>query len=212
MLRREYLSSAVNGLTKCRKDFAYHSERPFQLELPTQGSINMVKVLSFRFQHCFGLLTMLLVEGFSETGLFRHLSNHVFRSPVSSKMHQLSLPSFYWTCSKFILNLENAKKSSENIFRSLHNSIWKCCNKLPLSRREYLSSTVNGLKNSIKIFHITHRDFFNLNGLHMGYINMIKVLSFRFQQWFGPFSMLLVEGSSQTGLLKHLSEDVFRIP
>ena len=131
---------------------------------------------------------------------------------VSSKMHQLSVPYFYWKCSKFILNLENAKKSSENIFRFLHNSIWKCCNKLPLLRREYLSSTVNGLKNSIKIFHITHRDFFNLNGLHMGYINMIKVLSFRFQQWFGPFSMLLVEGSSQTGLLKHLSEDVFRIP
>ena len=123
----------------------------------------MVKVLSFRFQHCFGLLTMLLVEGFSETGLFRHLSNHVFRSPVSSKMHQLSLPSFYWTCSKFILNLENAKKSSENIFRSLHNSIWKCCNKLPLLRREYLSSAVNGLTNSPKILHITQRDFFNLN-------------------------------------------------
>ena len=41
----------------------------------------MVKVLSFRFQQSFGQFTMLLVEGSSETGVFRHLSNHVFRSP-----------------------------------------------------------------------------------------------------------------------------------
>ena len=38
----------------------------------------MVKVLSFRFQQCFGPITMFLVKGSSETGLFRHLSNHVF--------------------------------------------------------------------------------------------------------------------------------------
>ena len=38
----------------------------------------MVKALSFRFQKCFGPFTMLLVEGSSETGLFRSLSNHVF--------------------------------------------------------------------------------------------------------------------------------------
>ena len=40
----------------------------------------MVKVLLFSFQQCFGPFTMLLVEGSSETELFRHLSNHVFRS------------------------------------------------------------------------------------------------------------------------------------
>ena len=38
----------------------------------------MVKVLSFRFQHCFDRYTILLVKGTSETGLFRHLSNHFF--------------------------------------------------------------------------------------------------------------------------------------
>ena len=35
-----------------------------------------------------------------------------------------------------------------------------------LLQREYLSSAVNVLKNSPKIFHITKRDFFQLNRLH----------------------------------------------
>ena len=33
-------------------------------------------------------------------------------------------------------------------------------------RREYLSLAVNGLINSLKIFHITNRDFFYLNCIH----------------------------------------------
>ena len=41
---------------------------------------------------------------------------------------------------------------------------------------------------------------------------MVKVLSFRFQQSFGPFTMLLVKGSSETELLRHLSNHVFRSP
>ena len=36
----------------------------------------MVKVLPFRFQRCFGLISVLLVKGFSKTGLLRHLTNH----------------------------------------------------------------------------------------------------------------------------------------
>ena len=63
------------------EEFAYHSEKFFQPELPSQGSINMVKVLSFRFQQCFGPFTMLLVERSFETRLFRKLSNTVFPSP-----------------------------------------------------------------------------------------------------------------------------------
>ena len=39
----------------------------------------MVNVLSFSFEQCFGPFTILLLEGSSETGLFRDLSNHVFR-------------------------------------------------------------------------------------------------------------------------------------
>ena len=67
------------------EDFAYHSESLFKPELPSQGSINMVKVLSASFEQCFGPFTMLLVEASSETGLFRHFSNYVFRSPLVQK-------------------------------------------------------------------------------------------------------------------------------
>ena len=39
----------------------------------------MVKLVPFQFQQCFGLVTMLLFKGSSQMGLFRYLSNHVFR-------------------------------------------------------------------------------------------------------------------------------------
>ena len=45
------------------------------------------------------------------------------------------------------------------------NSIWNGCVKLSLLRREYLSSVVNGLTNSIKILHSTKIDFFAFNYL-----------------------------------------------
>ena len=45
----------------------------------------MLKVLSFRFHQSFGPFTMLLVEITSETGLFKHLYSHVFRSPELKK-------------------------------------------------------------------------------------------------------------------------------
>ena len=41
----------------------------------------------------------------------------------------------------------------------------KFCNKLPLLRREYLSSGVNEIANTPKILHITQRDFLNPNCL-----------------------------------------------
>ena len=43
-----------------------------------QRSMNLIKVLQFRLQLCFGKFTMLLGEESSQAGLFRHLSNHVF--------------------------------------------------------------------------------------------------------------------------------------
>ena len=93
------------------------------------------------------------------------------------------------------------KKKSEKFFRFWDNCIWKCCNKLPLLRKEYLSSLVNLLTNSSKILHLTKSDFFRLHCLHSD--QYVKVLSFRFQQSFGGFTILLVEGSSETWLLSH---------
>ena len=39
--------------------------------------MNMIKVLLCRFQQCLGTFTILLVKATSETGLFRHSSDHV---------------------------------------------------------------------------------------------------------------------------------------
>ena len=47
-------------INKDSQDFAYNPMRLYQPELPFYGSINMVKELSFRFQHCFGPFYMLL--------------------------------------------------------------------------------------------------------------------------------------------------------
>ena len=123
-------------------------------------------MLLLRFQQCLGLFTMLLVEGSSETGPFIQLSNHVFRSPLfRSPLHQL------WG-SSFLLNIENLieisrmkKKSWGKKFYCWDKCIWIGCLKLPLLRTEYLSSEVNALTASLKIFHITNRDFFHVNCL-----------------------------------------------
>ena len=50
----------------------YCSERLLQPHLSLPDSINLVKVLFSGFEKCFGWFTMLLVEGSSKTGLFRH--------------------------------------------------------------------------------------------------------------------------------------------
>ena len=58
------------------------------------------------------------------------------------------------------------KKKIRKYFRFCDNCVRKCCYKLSLLRREYLSSALIGLTNSPKILNITQRDFLNLNIRH----------------------------------------------
>ena len=58
-----------------------------------------------------------------------------------------------------------ARKDPEHDFSFWDNSIWIGSVELSLLRREYLSSAVNVLTSSLKIFHITKKDFFQLNSL-----------------------------------------------
>ena len=51
----------------------------FATQLPSQGSLKMIKALSLSMNQGFGRFTMSLVEASSETGAFRHLSKHLFR-------------------------------------------------------------------------------------------------------------------------------------
>ena len=125
-------------------------------------------MLSFRFQRCFGPFLCYLWKGplkrdFLDIYLTTFFGVPKFKNPSAVRVI------FFWKWSNLNINSENAKKKkkhSENTFPFLDNYLWKCCNKLPLLRREYLWSEVSGLNNSPKILHIIKRDFFNLNCPH----------------------------------------------
>ena len=69
----------------------------------------LINQLSRRFQQWFGMFTMLLVDGSSETGLFRHLSDHVFGGlnfGNTKSMRVIFFPKYL----KFILDFKNEAK------------------------------------------------------------------------------------------------------
>ena len=102
------------------------------------------------------------------------LGNKIFHIFILSRLsesaiteiHRLWGSSFFWKCSKFNVDLRNAEKIWEKVFCFWDNSIWIGFVKLSLLRREYLSSAVNVLTNSLKIFHSTKTDFSQLNYVH----------------------------------------------
>ena len=57
----------------------------FATPLPSQGSLKMIKAPSLILNQLLGPFTMSPVEGSSQTGVFRHLSMHVFRGPYVRK-------------------------------------------------------------------------------------------------------------------------------
>ena len=132
----------------------------------SQWLLNMVKVLSFRFEQCLGPYTMLLVEGSSERGLFTHISNIVFRSPLVQKYISYECHFFFENVQNWIWVSKMRKQNGEKVFCFWDIWIWTCYIKLFLLSREYLSSAVNLLTNSPKILYITKRDFFQLSCLH----------------------------------------------
>ena len=82
----------------------------------------MVKVMSFRFQLCFGPFTMSLVEVSSETRLFRHLKNHVFRSPSVQK--NISYEGhFVLKIFKVDSKFRKCRRKLEKKFASVNNAI-----------------------------------------------------------------------------------------
>ena len=146
----------------------------------------MVKVLSSRFQQCFSPFTMLLVEGSSETVIFRYLFNNVFRSPNVQK---------YISYEGRLFFLKRVKSESS----------------LSLKKRILVigSQCVNKISQD---FAFAWERLFPTDVFSQWSINMVTVLSFIFQQCFGMFTMLLVEGSSEAGLFRHLSNHVFQNP
>ena len=65
-------------VNKQSQNLACEKQRVFPTQLAWQWSMNLIKMLWWRFVKCLGTFTILLVEWLSETGLFRRLSFHVF--------------------------------------------------------------------------------------------------------------------------------------
>ena len=133
-------------------------------QLTWHKSMNVVKVLRRRFKKCFGTFIMLLVEGSSETGLFRHLSNHIFG--VRNFRNTKAIRAIFFTdFFQFNLYFKNEAQNWENLFCFWDNCIWTGTGKLSLVRTGYLSLAANVLTSSTKIFHVHKRDLFQLNWL-----------------------------------------------
>ena len=109
--------------------------------------MNKIKVMWCRFQQCLGTFTMLLVEGSSGTGFFRHLSNHVFRVRSFGNTKAMKVISFSKR-SKFQMDSKNAAKSSEKVFFFWENCIWIGIVKLSLLRTGYFWLAANLLTSS----------------------------------------------------------------
>ena len=75
----------------------------------------------------------------------------------------LGYSSFFAECCKFHEQFGEAIKNPRNVFSSWDKSVWSCCQKICILRREYLSSGLNVLTNSLKISNVTKADFFQLN-------------------------------------------------
>ena len=171
--------------------------------------MNLVKELPLRLNQLFGLFARLPVDGSSQMGLFRNLSTHVFR--VRNFGSSLAMRViFFWKCLNLDVYLKNANKNREKFFSFSHKCIWTVCIELSLLWREYLPSAVHVLTKNLERFHITSRNFFQLNYLHSHQWIMVKMLALRLNQSFGPLTMFSLDGSSQMELFIHLPNHVFR--
>ena len=121
--------------------------------------MNMIKVLWSRFQQCLDTFTMLLVEGASETWLFRHLCDYGFRVR-NFRNTQAMRVIFFSKRSKFHIDFNDVAKSLETFFCCWDHCIWIGIVKFSLWRTRYFSWTANVLTSSPKILHINKRDSF----------------------------------------------------
>ena len=124
----------------------------------------MVKLLWCRFQQCLGTFTMLLIKGFSQRWLFRHLSDYIFRVP-NFKITKSMRTAFLSKCSKFRLDFKKARENSEKVSSFWDNCIWIGIVKLSLLRRGYFSPVGNVLNSGPKIWDVNNGNFFQLNWL-----------------------------------------------
>ena len=165
ILRREYLSLAVNVLKDSLRIFLVTRRHPFQLNY--LHSDQWIWQSSCRWDGISILPDLLcclskrpLKRDFLDIYLTTYFGVRNFGNASAMKV------SIFWKYSKFNLDLKNPPKNWEKAFCFWDNCIWICCVKVPLLTREYFSSAVYVLTNSFEIFHGTKRDPIQLNYLH----------------------------------------------
>ena len=124
----------------------------------------MIKLLGCRFEQCLVPFTMFLVDGTSQTWLFRHLPNHVFGNCNLGNTKSMSVI-FCFKIVKFKLEFKNEQKIWEKGFCLWGNCISTGIVKLTLLRTGYLSLAPNMLANSPNTWHVNKRYFFQLHSL-----------------------------------------------
>ena len=126
--------------------------------------MDLIKVVWFRYKLSLGTFTMLLVKVFSQTVLFRHLSDYVYgvgNFEITNSMRVIFFSNFF----KFKLDFKNQGKNLEKVICFWEICIWIGIVKLSLVRTGYFSSGANVLTSSPKIWHVIKRNVFQLNWL-----------------------------------------------
>ena len=166
LLRTEYLWSAVNGsknspkiLHITQRDFFNRNYLKRDQEIWLRGCCSAWNSASAR-------LPCHLWKGALKRDFLDIYLTMYFGVPELKNTSAMIVIFFFENVPNWMEIYKMSKKNWENIFSFWEECIWKCCNKLPLLRREYLLPAVNGLTKSPKIFHITQRDSVNPSCLH----------------------------------------------
>ena len=108
-------------------------------------------------------VTMLLLEGSSETGVFRDFSDHVFGGRNLGNPKSMRVIFFFVILKSYSWFQCSTKLRKNFFFRD--NFIWTYIVQLSLLRTRYVSLAANVLTSSAKIRHVNKRDVFQLNWL-----------------------------------------------
>ena len=162
-----------------------------------------------RFEQCLGTFTFLLVEVTSETD-FLDIYRSTFSEPIISETQKLWGSSFFSKYSKFKLDFKNWARNWEKVYfrrkllRNWYRYIASIRNRALFIASQYVNKQTQNLA-------CQQERIFRTQLTWQWPVNMIEVMWCIFQQCLGTFTMLLLEGSSETGLFRHLSDYVFGV-
>ena len=148
------------------QDLTCEKQRLFPTQRTWQWSMNMTKMLTWRFRQCLGTFMMFLVKGFSQ-GVFLDIYMTTFSESVILKLQNLWASSFFSECSKFQLHFKNAVKNWEKVLCFSRNCMSIGIAKLSLLRRGYFSLAAIVLRSSLKICRVNKKQLYQLNRLEL---------------------------------------------